>query len=69
MEKMISGSGKTSAYTAFKNLLKAFSSATGVSAYNAWREITTFTHKTGIWTMDEIEEMFDETIGDFLRGK
>ena len=69
LEKLLNGSDKTKGYTFVKNILKMISNMSGLPIFNAWREITTITHKTGIWTMDEIEEMFDETVGDFLRGK
>ena len=45
--------------TAFKNLLKAFSSVSGYAFYNAYRDIMATLNKLDIFTTEDLEEMFD----------
>ena len=68
-EKLLSGNTKVSTYTFVKNLFKMYSSMRGMPLFNAWREVTSATNKTGIWSASEIEEFFDETVGEFLRSE
>ena len=68
IDKIVGGSEKTKAYTIFKNLLRSGSSATGIPGYNLWRDTTAFMHKAGILDMKDIEELFDDTLGEFLRN-
>ena len=62
--KLMSGSGN--AYTTTKNLLKAVSYATGVPGYNIWRDANALLDKLGIISIEELEEMFNDTIGDMF---
>ena len=61
---LMSGSGN--AYTTTKNLLKAVSYATGVPGYNIWRDANALLDKLGIISIEELEEMFNDTIGDMF---
>jgi hypothetical protein len=57
--------GKGNAYKTAKDGLKAFSYFTGLPMYNAWRDLTAFGDKVG-FEVEELEEMFNDTIGDIF---
>jgi hypothetical protein len=62
--KLMAGEGN--AYTTAKNAIRALSYATGLPFYNVWRDITALLDKTDALTLEELEEMFNETIGDIF---
>jgi hypothetical protein len=62
--KLLEGEGN--AYTTAKNALRAFSYGTGLPLYNLWRDGTAVLDKTELLTTEELEEMFNDTIGDIF---
>ena len=62
--KLLEGEGN--AYTTAKNALRAFSYATGLPFYNVWRDSTAVLDETELLTSEELEEMFNDTIGDIF---
>lgn len=62
--KLLEGEGN--AYTTAKNALRAFSYGTGLPLYNLWRDGTALLDKTELLTAEELEEMFNDTIGDIF---
>ena len=62
--KLLEGEGN--AYTTAKNALRAFSYATGLPFYNIWRDSTAVLDETELLTSEELEEMFNDTIGDIF---
>ena len=56
--------GEGNPYTTFKNLLRAVSYGSGVPLYNVWRDSTALLDKVDALTVEDIEEMFNETIGE-----
>jgi hypothetical protein len=58
--------GKGNAYTTAKNAMRAFSYGTGLPFYNVWRDVTAFLDKTEALTLEELEELFNETIGEIF---
>lgn len=62
--KLLEGEGN--AYTTAKNALRAFSYATGLPFYNLWRDATATLDKTELLTAEELEEMFNDTIGSIF---
>lgn len=57
--------GRGNAYKTAKDGLKAFSYATGLPFFNAWRDSTALFDAMG-FEVEELEEMFNETIGDIF---
>lgn len=55
--------GKGNAYTTLKNAIRGFSQMTGYAFYNLWRDMTALIDK---FTEKELEEMFNDTIGDIF---
>lgn len=60
--KLFSGEGN--AYKTLQNTIKGFSYVFGVPIQNLTRDINALMDKLGILTSDELEEMFNETIGE-----
>lgn len=58
--------GKGNAYTTAKNFMRAFSQATGLPFYNAYRDFMAMVDELDILTADEVEEEFNDTIGDIF---
>jgi hypothetical protein len=56
--------GEGNVYTTFKNLLRAISYGSGLPLYNVWRDSTALMNKADALTVEELEEMFNETIGE-----
>jgi hypothetical protein len=56
--------GEGNPYTTFKNLLRAISYGSGIPLYNVWRDSTALLNKAEALTVEELEEMFNETIGE-----
>lgn len=60
--KLMEGEGN--AYTTMRNALKGISYATGVPLFNIGRDIISAFDKTGLLSFEDLEDMFNETIGD-----
>jgi hypothetical protein len=58
--------GKGNAYTTAKNFIRAFSQATGLPFYNAYRDFMALVDELDILTADEVEEIFNDTIGSIF---
>lgn len=58
--------GKGNVYTTAKNAMRTVSYATGLPIYNAWRDATATLDKTGILSFKEIDEIFNDTIGEIF---
>lgn len=55
--------GKGNVYTTAKNAMRAISYGTGLPLYNAWRDLAATMDKTGILSFEELDEIFNDTIG------
>ena len=62
--KLLSGEGN--AYTTAKNGIKAFSYLSGMPFFNLWRDANALLDKTDILTAEELEEMYNDTIGSIF---
>ena len=62
--KLLEGEGN--AYTTAKNGIKAMSYVSGIPGYNLWRDANALLDKTGILSTEELEEMFNDTIGEMF---
>lgn len=62
--KLLEGEGN--AYTTAKNAMRAFSQASGLPFYNAYRDFMALLDKVDILTTEEVEEMFNETVGEMF---
>ena len=62
--KLIAGEGN--AYTTAKNAMRGFSQMTGLPLYNAWRDMTALLDKTELLSAEELEEIFNDTIGSIF---
>ena len=62
--KLLEGEGN--AYTTAKNAMRAFSQASGLPFYNAYRDFMALLDKVDILTAEEVEEMFNETVGEMF---
>lgn len=60
--------GKGNAYTTAKDIIKAFSYVSGLPFYNAWRDTAAGLNKADILTTEDLEEIFDDTIGEIFRS-
>ena len=60
--------GKGNSYTTVKHAIKALSYASGVPGYNFLRDFTAGLNKLGLLTADELEDIFDATLGEFLNS-
>ena len=60
--KMLSGEGN--AYKTLQNTIKGFSYGFGIPIHNLTRDIKAVLDKMGILTEEELEDMFNETIGE-----
>ena len=58
--------GKGNAYTTAKNFMRAFSQATGLPFYNAYRDFMALLDEVDILTADEVEGIFNDTIGNMF---
>lgn len=58
--KLLEGEGN--AYTTAKNALRAYSQASGLPFYNAYRDFMALLDKVDVLPADELEEMFNDTI-------
>ena len=62
--KLMNGEGN--AYTTLKNGIKATSYLSGIPFYNAWRDVNATLNKLNVLTLEEQEEMFNDTIGEMF---
>ena len=62
--KLIAGEGNV--YTTAKNAMRGFSQMTGLPLYNAWRDVTALLDKTELLSAEELEEIFNDTIGSIF---
>lgn len=62
--KLMNGEGN--AYTTLKNGIKATSYLSGIPFYNAWRDVNATLNKFNVLTLEEQEEMFNDTIGEMF---
>jgi hypothetical protein len=62
--KLLEGEGN--AYTTLKNGIKATSYLSGIPFYNAWRDVNATLNKFNVLTLEEQEEMFNDTIGEMF---
>lgn len=60
--------GKGNAYKTSRDMIKGFSYVTGLPFYSVWRDVAATLNKTDILTTEDLEEIFDETIGEFFRS-
>ena len=58
--KLLDGEGN--AYTTVKNALRAYSQASGLPFYNAYRDFMALLDNVEVLTAEELEEMFNDTI-------
>ena len=58
--------GKGNAYTTAKNAMRALSYVSGIPFYNVWRDSTALLDETEVLTAEDLEEMFNETIGEIF---
>jgi hypothetical protein len=55
--------GKGNAYKTFKHYMKGFSYVSGLPFFNLWRDSFSALDKANILTSEELEEIFNETLG------
>ena len=62
--KLLNGEGN--AYTTAKNGIKAFSYLSGMPFFNLWRDANALLDKADILTAEDLEEMYNDTIGSIF---